>query len=531
MKTTNIIERLCLFLLVLVLAAPAWAQGNNEVSIGSKADWQAFCERVNRGETNLNAKMTADVDLGEEIVMVGTNVAYRYSGTFDGQGHTLSIDWHPSSDDIAPFKYVRDATIRNLHVKGKITSGSCWISGLAYGVSGTTTISNCVSDVNITSSYADDFCYASSMIRRIYNSGWVTFNDCLVKGTLNATTDKGREYMGVFVSKQFGKCTLNNCLYAGTNNASKGGYTFAPNPILNNCYYLNPCCNKQGIQITEKQLKNGEVAKMLQGDRKDNSYWAQVLGETPSPYSEADKAKANYVYYNKVNNDWTCDNFVLTDEKPLSIGINFTAAKVTYERDFTAEKGTLCLPYELPVSGFKAYILSGGQGSKVYFNEVNDKLEAYKPYLLTANGTLQLGGTNIEVKAFKADALKTTVGTGHSMTGTVDGVDNASAAAANAYILQPDGLFHKVTAGNTAATVPAYHAYITCPKGSGAKQLSVILDGETTGIDGVTDDTMGTDGPVYDLQGRRVADRLDDNMRHQLPAGVYIVNGRKVVVK
>ena len=110
-------------------------------------------------------------------------------------------------------------------------------------------------------------------------------------------------------------------------------------------------------------------------------------------------------------------------------------------------------------------------------------------------------------------------------------MDNASAAAANAYILQPDGLFHKVTAGNTAATVPAYHAYITCPKGSGAKQLSVILDGETTGIDGVTDDTMGTDGPVYDLQGRRVADRLDDNMRHQLPAGVYIVNGRKVVVK
>ncbi|EFZ35979.1 hypothetical protein HMPREF0663_12046 [Hoylesella oralis ATCC 33269] len=502
-------------------------------NIATKDDWKEFCDLVKNGLDKLNAKMTADVDLGEEIVMVGTNVAYRYSGTFDGQGHTLSIDWHPSSDDIAPFKYVRDATIRNLHVKGKITSGSCWISGLAYGVSGTTTISNCVSDVNITSSYADDFCYASSMIRRIYNSGWVTFNDCLVKGTLNATTDKGREYMGVFVSKQFGKCTLNNCLYAGTNNASKGGYTFAPNPILNNCYYLNPCCNKQGIQITEKQLKNGEVAKMLQGDRKDNSYWAQVLGETPSPYSEADKAKANYVYYNKVNNDWMCDNFVLTDEKPLPIGIDFTAANATYERDFTAEKGTLCLPYELPVSGFKAYILSGGQGSKVYFNEVNDKLEAYKPYLLTANGTLQLGGTNIEVKAFKADALKTTVGTGHSMTGTVDGVDNASAAAANAYILQPDGLFHKVTAGNTAAMVPAYHAYITCPKGSGAKQLSIIFDDETTGIDGVTTDgaTDMKNGPVYDLQGRRVADRLDDAARHQLPAGVYIVGGRKVVVK
>ncbi len=67
-------------------------------------------------------------------------------------------------------------------------------------------------------------------------------------------------------------------------------------------------------------------------------------------------------------------------------------------------------------------------------------------------------------------------------------------------------------------------------EGSGAKEISVVLDGETTGIDGVTDGTTGADGPVYDLQGRRVADRLDD-ARHQLPAGVYIVGGRKVVVK
>ena len=54
----------------------------------------------------------------------------------------------------------------------------------------------------------------------------------------------------------------------------------------------------------------------------------------------------------------------------------------------------------------------------------------------------------------------------------------------------------------------------------------------TTGIDGVTNDAADTaNGPVYDLQGRRVADRLDDAARHQLPAGVYIVGGRKVVVK
>lgn len=115
----------------------------------------------------------------------------------------------------------------------------------------------------------------------------------------------------------------------------------------------------------------------------------------------------------------------------------------------------------------------------------------------------------------------------------MDGVDNAKAAVDKAYILQEDSKFHLVTTGYPAATVPAYHAYIRRREvHQEAKELSIILDGETTGIDGVTNDTMGMkNGPVYDLQGRRVADRLDDNARHQLPAGVYIVNGRKVVVK
>ncbi|MGP1537623.1 MAG: hypothetical protein ACTTJB_10725, partial [Bacteroides heparinolyticus] len=76
------------------------------------------------------------------------------------------------------------------------------------------------------------------------------------------------------------------------------------------------------------------------------------------------------------------------------------------------------------------------------------------------------------------------------------------------------------------------HAYIICPpQASGAKQLSVVLDGETTGIGSTTNEaTDGKNGPVYDLQGRRVADRLDD-ARHRLPAGVYIAGGRKVILK
>ena len=504
-------------------------------AIASKDDWKEFCDLVKGGQTKLNAKMTANVDLGSDITMAGTN-AHNYSGTFDGQGYTLKLNWDSGSNGyIAPFCIVEGATIRNLRTEGNIKSSYSHLSGLILTVFGKTTITNCVSDVNITSSKKSGSCAMAGMALSIKYGAVVTFTDCIVKGKYNTTLKEGSIFVSGFVTDHNGTSTFNNCIYLG-DNVPGGGYTFAAytylGPTLNNCYYLNACGVAQGTKITEEQLKSGEVTKKLQGDRTDKCYWAQQLGEMPDFYNAADKSKANYVYYDAAKNGWACDDFRLTDGQPLPIGLDFTAANVTYERKFNgAQKATLCLPYDLSAQGFKAYTLSGGNKNEVHFKEVNDKLTAYTPYYITANGMPQLGGRNIEVKAYKADKM-TTPAAGYKFTGTVAGVSNATAAAANAYILQDDGKFHKVTTTNPAATIPAYRAYIICPpQASGAKQLSVVLDGETTGIGSTMNEaTDGKNGPVYDLQGRRVADRLDD-ARHQLPAGVYIVGGRKVVVK
>ena len=496
---------------------------NNNFDIATKDDWKEFSELVYGRHYNLDARMTADVDLDRNIVLVG-NEENKYSGTFDGQGHTLTVNWNQTSYSIAPFGGVNGATIKNLHVKGQITASDGNLSGLIlFADGGKTSVSGCVIDMDLKGSGN-----VSGMIYKVYGGAQVTITDCVVKGALNSTST-GQIAGFVNYQDNNSSCTLNNCLYAGTNNATTGSNTFANRANLTNCYYLNACGTAQGTKVTAEQLKNGHVAHKLQAGRTDDCYWAQALGEMPGLYREADKAGANYVYYNKENNRWACDDFRLTDGKPLPIGIDFTATKATYERDLSAAaKATICLPYELSVQGFKAYTLSGGNNSAVYFAEAKDKLEAYKPYLITVDGVPQLGGNDIQVKAYKADALTTTAGK-YSFVGTVTGVDNATAAAANAYILQNDGLFHKVTTEHPGATVPAYHAYVVCPKNLGAKELSIIIDDETTGIDGVTNGRA--DGPVYDLQGRRVADRLDDAARHQLPAGVYIVGGRKVVVK
>lgn len=506
---------------------------NNMCEIATKEDWKKFGDFVRSGEGNLNARLTADIDLGGDIQKIGSE-STDYSGTFDGQGHTITVDWNGNGGGyFALFPFVTDATIKNLRVTGKMTT-DVPMGVFSYLAGGTTTYEHCVSDVRITSGDENSSYSAAGMVRAAYNEGKITFKDCIVAGDLNGTTDNSKQNMGGFVCSQAddATCTFDNCLYTGTNN-SKGGYTFAPNPTLNNCYYLNPFANVQGTPVTAEQLASGEVTKKLQNNRTDKCYWAQQLGEMPDFYNAADKSKANYVYYDAAKKGWACDDFRLTDEQPLPIGLDFTAATVTYERNFNGtQKATLCLPYDLSAQGFKAYTLSGGNKNEVHFKETKDKLTAYTPYYITADGTPLLGGTNIEVKAYTGANL-TTSANGYSIKGTVVSMDNATAAAANAYILQDDGMFHKVTTDNPGATVPAYHAYIICPpQASGAKQLSVVLDGETTGIGDVTNEaTDGKNGPVYDLQGRRVADRLDGATRHSLPAGVYIVGGRKVVVK
>ena len=502
--------------------------------IASKENWKEFCDIVKSGQNAVDAKMTCNIDLGSEINMVGDD-NNKYSGTFDGQNHTLKLDWSNTNGVLAPFYNVENATIRNLRTEGNIKSSYSNMSGLILVVSGKTTITNCVSNVNITSSRKSGSCDMAGMALSITYGAVVTFTDCIVKGKFNKTFEEALFFVSGFSKQQDGTCTFNNCLYLG-DNVPGGGHTFARysyfGTTLNNCYYLNACGNAQGTKITAEQLKSGEVTKLLQNNRTDRCYWAQQLGEMPDFYNAADKSKANYVYYDAAKKGWACDDFRLTDEQPLPIGLDFTAATVTYERNFNGtQKATLCLPYDLSAQGFKAYTLSGGNKNEVHFKEVDDKLTAYTPYYITANGMPQLGGRNIEVKAYKADKM-TTLAAGYKFTGTVAGVSNATAAADNAYILQDDGKFHKVTTANSAATIPAYRAYIICPpQASGAKQLSVVLDGETTGIGSTTNEaTDGKNGPVYDLQGRRVADRLAD-ARHRLPAGVYIVGGRKVVVK
>ena len=305
MKTKEMIQRLSLFLLALVLTMPTWAQGGsgNEsetITIASKEDWKAFCNRVNKGEATLNAKLTKDVDLGEEIVMVG-KYEKMYSGTFDGQGHTLKFNWNRSDKgNLAPFWCVKDATIRNLRTQGKITTTSYQSSGMVLFVRGNTTITGCVSDVEITGGGGRYGSESAGMVEAVGHGASVHITDCLVKGRITDNADEDTRMMAGFVYSNSGTYTLTRCLYVGTNNASYNGncFTFGYDDfggtfILTDCYYLKPCGKVQGEQVTAERLKSGEMAKLLQGDRPEQ-VWGQTLGTDNEPMLTTDATKRVY---------------------------------------------------------------------------------------------------------------------------------------------------------------------------------------------------------------------------------------------
>lgn len=105
------------------------------------------------------------------------------------------------------------------------------------------------------------------------------------------------------------------------------------------------------------------------------------------------------------------------------------------------------------------------------------------------------------------------------------------AAPRNAYVVNNGNMYHLSSDWNNFVGT-SWYITITDAQGN-AKALSFSFDGDssTTAIENVTrqeDAAVQTDGFVYNLSGQRVGTR---NNMSNLSSGIYIVAGKKVVVK
>ena len=170
---------------------------------------------------------------------------------------------------------------------------------------------------------------------------------------------------------------------------------------------------------------------------------------------------------------------------------------------------TLTSAYNLDFTGLdlKAYIATSVSAGSVQMTQVN-KVPAGTGLVLKA--TTPESPVNVPV----FDGTGADVVTSNKLAGSAT---ETTAIAANAGYILIDGVFQPASAG----TLPAGKAYLNIAVAS-AHPLSLDFgDGDVTGINSVQGSELKVNG-YFDLQGRRVA---------QPTKGLYIVNGRKVVIK
>ena len=240
--------------------------------IGSVTDWRRFAELVNSG-TNpaANAKMIRDVDLGEDQTKIGIVDRRFYSGTFDGQGHTLTIHYtHDAANVNAPFPDINNATIKNIHIAGTINSLDSQPAPIGLS-RGTCTVKNMWSSLEITSSPKGSKWQESSGIVGLVISGTLTISDCVFTGS---NTSSG-SYNGCFVGYiNSGNAIITNCLSLGEFNYTGSSPGFRGSH--NNCYvYQFPTSYPNGVShISDSDISDGTITTALQADRSEE-IWVQ----------------------------------------------------------------------------------------------------------------------------------------------------------------------------------------------------------------------------------------------------------------
>lgn len=242
--------------------------------IGCVQDWKDFATLV---ETTpmANAKMTADIDLGTDQTMLGS-IEQPYSGTFDGQGFSLTVQLNSTLDGVAPFRRIDNTTIKNLAVAGTITGG-IHCSGLVGGVPENSEY-NLISNVMVSATITTTGSHCGGILGHGGSTLNTTIQDCLFNGTINGR-DGGSTVGVIWGWQTYGNSNITSCLENGTyTNCSSFDPVFmaySAGAVINSTYYVTGN-STNGTQATTTTLSDGTVTSGLNADRTgDNAPWIQ----------------------------------------------------------------------------------------------------------------------------------------------------------------------------------------------------------------------------------------------------------------
>ena len=204
-------------------------------------------------------------------------------------------------------------------------------------------------------------------------------------------------------------------------------------------------------------------------------------------------------------------NLVLTDANAFNAPVDFTAESVKLTRSLQNGINSFVLPFEVSASELgasKVATFKETNGDIANFETVAE-VEANKPFLtIDATGAAELRFVD-----------KTIVATPETLADNDFVGVYAPTSGEGKYGINAKGNLQK---GGADAKLNAFHAYLNVTDTKPAPARIALNGSILTAINGITADKVA-DTAVYDISGRRVYGKL-----HK---GLYIINGKKVVVK
>lgn len=212
---------------------------------------------------------------------------------------------------------------------------------------------------------------------------------------------------------------------------------------------------------------------------------------------------------------------------------------ITLNRNLYSGWNTFCVPFALTKAQLeKAYgdgaeakyldrVTTNTEGATLHFTtETDGGIEANKAYLLYLTGDVKAPQTFSGVTLEPAGTCTTPVSDENGDVYTFQGILKPTTLETDdtQYFLNSLGT-NFVLPSNSTSAMKATRAYITVPAASATAQgrhYSFDFNGTTTGIDNVNISGL-EDGAWYTISGIRV--------NRPAAKGVYIHNGRKVIVK
>lgn len=348
----------------------------------------------------------------------------------------------------------------------------------------------------------------------------------LSKATLGTTGSTNPKYENPEGSKNIGYCKDGGYVICYVNNNNETAYYNFNAGITkyNNGGTLKVTVTDVATSTTEI---DGEELVITSG----SDYATQTLKLTSPITSGLKQIRFDFV---KPAGDGASDNFLFNFnnvsfyKRSLNEGYDYTPVATTdvdivLTRSITANKWiTIVLPFAMTNAQLKSTFgddvkvaeLTSGTASTLNFSTVTETA-ANQPYAIKVASDFT--SATINGVTIVNDTPTQTVGDWNFV-----GTYSSTTVPEGSYYFKSNKLYQR-SAGHTTTMKP-FRAYLSYTGGTPAPALNFVIDGDVTGIAHISADGQMNleEGAVYNLNGQRVA---------QPAKGLYIVNGRKVVIK